>query len=112
MQPLKSGYSLSNWILRTALFIFIFLLFIESFKTLNFSKKDFYISSIFILSGIFLFIGGFSSKHTLTVVSGALLTVLSIYKIFMVFSGTLNIAIASYLLVLAIGFYFVCSGNQ
>lgn len=112
MQAFKSGYPLAKWLFRVSLLIFILLLFINSFKTFNLSSKEFYISLFFIISGIVLFIGGFISKPSSTIVSGFLITILSVYTIIVISSGTLNLTIANYLIILAIGFYFVCSGNQ
>jgi hypothetical protein len=111
MKPLKSGLTLVNWLFRIALLLFVVLIFIDSFKTFNFGKRQFYISAVFIVFATMLFIGGFLSKSSLTVISGLVLTLISFVIIFFNFSGRLDIAIANYLIILAIGFYFLCTGN-
>jgi hypothetical protein len=112
MKPLKSGLAFSNWLMRIALIVFVLSMLLGSVKMFNYTEKSFYIVAGFVLFGILLFIGGFTSKPILTVVSGFVLSGLSIYKIIVLFSGTFNPDIASYMIILAIGFYFVCAGNQ
>lgn len=112
MKPLKSGLTFANWLLRIALGIYVAVLFVPAFKDFNYSDKTFYIALSFIVFGILLFIGGFSPKPTLTVISGLIITGLSLYKIISLFSSTLNPQLATFMLIMAIGFYFTCAGNQ
>jgi len=112
MKPLKSGLTFANWLLRIALGIYIAVIFVHVLKGLEFSDKSFYIALSFTVFGILLFLGGFSSKPTITVVSGLFISGLSIYKIILLFSSTLNPQLATFMVILSIGFYFVCSGNQ
>ncbi len=111
MKPLKSGLNLANWILRISLLLFVILLFIGTFKTFNLYNSEFYFSSVFIFSSVLLFFSGFLPKPSLTVISGLILSVISFGIIFFHFSGKLNNEIANYFIIMAIGFYFVCSGN-
>jgi hypothetical protein len=111
MKPLKSGLTFANWLLRTALAFLVIIYFIDEGKTFDVNKIEFYIAACFILFGILLFAGGLSSKSTLTVLSGLVITGLCIYKIIVVFSGNFT-SIASIFVILAIGFYFACNGNQ
>jgi hypothetical protein len=121
MKPLKSGLAFSNWLLRIAIVLFLIITFknLDVVKAYDFHDKEFYISSAYVIFGILLFIGGFASKPALTVISGFILTGLSLYKIFILFSGNLTptlidkpTSIANYFIILSVGFYFACSGNE
>jgi hypothetical protein len=112
MKPLKSGLTFANWILRISFAIMLAVMFISDLKAFNYNDKVFYINSSFVLFGILIFIGGFLSKPALTVISGFVLTGLSAYKIVMQFSGGINSSISTMFVILAIGFYFACAGNQ
>jgi hypothetical protein len=111
MKPLKTGLALANWVLRISLLLFILLIFIGGFRSFNFGSREFYFSSIYIICAILLFFGGFLSKSSLTVISGLIIAVLSFAVIFFHFSGRFDIEIANYLIIMSIGFYFVCTGN-
>ena len=112
MKPLKSGLAFSNWLLRFAIVFFMLSMFFNTLGQLNYQDKNFYLAAGFIIFGITLFIGGFTSKPTITVVSGFMISGLAIYKIINLFSGSFNHDISSYMIILAISFYFACSGNQ
>jgi hypothetical protein len=111
MKPLKSGLNLANWMFRISLLLFVILLFIGGLKPVNFSNSEFYISAAYLACGALLFFGGFLPKPSLTIISGLILSLMSFGTIFFHFSGKLDIEIANYLIILAIGFYFTCSGN-
>jgi hypothetical protein len=112
MKPLKSGLTFANWLLRISLAIFLTVLFIKIFKNFDLTDREFYIASIFIICGILLFIAGFMPKPSMTVISGIVIAGLSIYKIVLLFSGTTNHDISSFMITMAIGFYFACAGNE
>ena len=111
MKPLKSGLSLVNWIFRISLLLFVLLLFYRGFISFDFLSREFYISVVFIVATILLFVGGALSKPSLTIISGLILTGTSFVLIFFNFSGKLDLGIANDLIILSIGFYFLCTGN-
>ena len=113
MKPLKSGLSFANWLIRLAFILFVVFnfKFLSEIKTFNFSGKEFYLASAFVLFGALLFIGGFMSKPALTVISGFIISGLAIYKIVILFSGAFE-NLVSFIIILAIGFYFACAGNS
>jgi hypothetical protein len=111
MKPFSSGIKVAIWFLRLALTVFILVLFKEGVYSFNLGSLNFYISLLFSVSAILLFIGGFTSKPDLSVISGLSMLALSLLKIGLAFSGTLNFEIVSLLLIAAAGFYFLCYGN-
>jgi hypothetical protein len=112
MKPLKSGLTFATWLLRISIAIILVVMFIGDIKSFEYNDKMFYINSSFVVFGILVFVGGFLSKPTITVISGFILTGLAIYKIALQFSGGVNPSIATMFVVLSIGFYFACAGNQ
>ena len=110
MKPLKSGLSLVNWIFRISLLLFVIISFYGGLKSFDFLSKGFYISSIFIVTTVLLFMGGVLSKPSITIISGLILSLVSFVLIFFN-SFKLDLEIANYLIILAIGFYFLCTGN-
>ena len=112
MKPLKSGLTFATWLLRIAIAILLTAMFLNDLKSLDFESKMFYINSAFVLAGIMIFIGGFFSKPAVTVISGFIITGLCVYKIFLQFSGGINLSLSHIFVILAIGFYFACAGNQ
>lgn len=112
MKPLKSGLVFSNWLLRVTILMFIVIRFFGLIKSFEFSNLEYYIGIGFIVFAVLLFIGGFMSKPGLTVISGFVITALSIYKILILFSGSIDTIIVSFLVILSVGFYFACAGNQ
>lgn len=112
MKPLKSGTALAYWLLRIALFLFLFTIFYSEIGNFNFHNLESYFAVAFVALGALLFVGGFMAKPTLTVISGILITLLSSYSLFVQFKAGLNASIASFIVVFSIGFYFTCVGNQ
>ncbi len=113
MRPVRSASGLAKWLLRIALFAYIFVLYFSTVKGFNFNYLDFYIGLIFLLFAALLVIGGFLRKHTLTVLSGLIILILSIVEMFRVFDGNMiNPKFIMYLLIGALGLFFLSKGNK
>lgn len=112
MKPLKSGLTFANWLLRISIAILLVVMFIGDLKAFEYNDKAFYINSSFVIFGLLIFIGGFLAKPAVTVISGFLLTGLSVYKIVLLFSGGVDSSVSTMFVILAISFYFACAGNQ
>lgn len=112
MKPLKNGLNFANWLMRISLIILVVVIFWKGATDFNLSSKIFYISLAFVVFSILLFVGGFLSKPTLTVISGLILCSLSIYKIVQQFSGDMSNILANFIMIAAVGLYFACAGNN
>ena len=112
MKPLKNGLNFSNWLMRICLMVLIAATFWKNTSTFDFSSKEFYISFSFIIFGILLFIGGFMSKPAITVIMGLLICLLSVYEIFLQFSGNISSIVTTYLIMASVSLYFACAGNN
>jgi hypothetical protein len=100
----------ADWLLRLvpALFLYIFLK--NMLLTWNFQSIAYLIVFGISIFAILLIIGGFSKQHTLTMVSGLMIMVLSILLIFLDFKKSDSVIFG--MAFFAIGFYFLASGNR
>lgn len=112
MKPLKSTKPLARWLLRICLAAFIFFTYFNSVKTFDFKNLDFYFAAVYFVFGAFLIIGGFLSKGTMTVISGLIIFLLSVYQLVKSFSGEINEQLLVFLLPASIAFYFLSTGND
>ena len=111
MKPVKSLFPLFSWLLRIAILVAVYSRFFHIFKAIDFSSVSFYISAAFSLFSLLLFFGGFSKKHTLTILSGLFIALLSIYQ--MVQLGfEINIHLSFYGLLLSASLLFIAVGNK
>ncbi len=110
MEPIKSFVPLAKWLLRVALLVFAYVVYYENVMAFDFSSKYFYISLAMIVMTILLFFGGFLSSATLTVISGALIFLLSVAQMFL--SGISLATVFQFYTPAALGFYFLARGNK
>lgn len=112
MKPLKSGLILATWLMRISLVCILISMFYTDIKNFNLSSREFYIALGFVFFSLLCFIGGFTTKETLTVISGFVIFLLAGYKIGLLISNGSNASILTYLAPASIGFYFLTAGNQ
>jgi len=67
---------------------------------------------LFLISGIFLFIGGFLRKHTMTLISSIALATLSFYKILDIFTLNFSYLWLLYGFSFATALLFLSVGNK
>jgi hypothetical protein len=111
MNPWKSFTGLASWLLRIAMMLVIFTSFFNTFMTFNFQTLSFFIATAFVVFGVLLFVGGFLSKHSLTVVSALVLLILSVIQAYWAFDGATP-GFAQWLLMCAASMFFVSNGNK
>jgi hypothetical protein len=112
MEPLKFAYPLSNWLLRVALLILVYMCFYGTFHTFDYHHLPFWIATGFGIFAALLFIGGFMKKHNLTIISAIILISGCGYKIFMHYAFGEGTFVANFAIFGAIAFYFATAGNR
>jgi hypothetical protein len=112
MQPFKYGQVIAMWLLRITLVLYLFLGNINNLRQISFDKIQFYISFGFVIFAVLLLVGGFLSKPGLTVISGLIIFLLSVYQLVISFGGRIDVSLVMYLFPLSIGFFFLCQGNK
>lgn len=111
MNPWKNLTGLASWIMRIAIMLMIFAWFFQSFMNFNLTNPGFYMATAFVVLGIMLFVGGFLSKHSLTVLSAVGLLILSALQAYWGFNGITGV-FAQWLLMGSVSLYFVTNGNK
>jgi hypothetical protein len=115
MKPITAALPIANWIFRGSILIYLLLLYFDKIVVVNFKNLGDVMYFVYVLSGLLLFIGGFLSKPTLSIITGVLLFLCTIY--FMVThlpADFTRIQISSFLVYLwpaGIGLYFAGSGG-
>jgi hypothetical protein len=111
MNPWKNFTGLSAWMMRIAVLLVIFTSMFPVFMQFDLRSPRFFVSAVFVVFGILLFVGGLLSKQTLTVVSGLILFIVSVLQAYWAFNGiTANFAL--WILMSSAAIYFVSRGNK
>ena len=110
MEPLKSLIPLAKWLLRIAMGLMVYSIYFHTFREFDVKSVSWFLSLLALLFAVFLLVGGFMKKNSLTVVSGMILFLVSLLMIFM---GDIDIqGVIRNVPPAAIGFYFMARGNR
>ncbi len=110
MKPVKGTIPFAKWLLRLAPLFIIYLISFKVIKTWNFSDINYLILLGLAVFSVLLIIGGFTRKHSLTVISGLLIFILGIIQLILNLDNAASISFA--LIFIIIGFFFVSNGNK
>ena len=111
MKSFNGGKPVANWLLRISLIAILCVLFMSDVTTGNFRNLSFVIAVLALIFGALNMAGGVFSKPGLTILSGLIIFLLSLYKLVISFNG-INNSFALKLIPLALGFYFFAYGND
>lgn len=111
MNPWKGLTGLSAWVMRIAMLMLLLPMFYPTLIAFNIQSLHFYIGAAMVVCSVLLLIGGFLSKHTITVVSSLILLILSGVQAYWAFSG-LNQLFAMWVLTGSVALYFLSNGNK
>ena len=112
MRPSKGLFPLATWLMRFAVVFFILTSYLKTFTFFNFQSVMFYISALFIIFSVLLFIGGFLYKGSLTVISSLILILVTGYHAFLNLESKLDSNFAVYVILGSIFIYFFTTGNK
>ncbi|MBN2662154.1 MAG: hypothetical protein JXR68_00775 [Bacteroidales bacterium] len=110
MKPLIGAKSISRWLLRLFPAFFIFNNHLETLLNFDFSDVIYLIILALGLFSLLLILGGFFRKQSLTIVSGLIISILSLIMLFLNFENTIIVSFSVILILL--GFFFVANGNN
>ncbi len=111
MKPLNTFSGIAKWVLRIAILMVVFTKYYDTFMLFNLNSLAFYVSAIFIVFGVLLFIGGFLSKPNLTVISALFLLLAFVYMSVISFDGITE-QFAINVLGGAVALLFLADGNK
>ncbi|HOK52538.1 MAG: hypothetical protein WHT29_02560 [Bacteroidales bacterium] len=112
MKPIKSALGISVWLLRLSFLFLVLVTFGEEVIAFEYRSREFIVAAIFVLLSVLIFLGGFSSKPTLTVLPGLLICLLSLYTIAMQVMNGFNASLATLFVFCTLGFFFACKGTN
>lgn len=93
--------------MRIGLLVFAYTQYFETIKGFNYESLNFYMALLFGIFSALIFITGFVSKPTITVLSGLFLAVISIYNIVRLFDSGITSSLSIFLLIAGISIYFL-----
>lgn len=111
MKPIKGLAVFAAWGLRSALLFSLYIMFWPEVNNWSFDNMNYFIALGFLLSGIVLFISGFTKKSSGTIISSLVIAILMGYQIFVNWNGIGELA-AIWIFILASSLYFVANGNK
>ncbi len=115
MKPITAALPIANWIFRGSILLFLILTYYEKIIVVNFKNFGDVMFFVYVLSGLLLFIGGFLSKPTLSIISGVLLFLCTLYFMVIDFPNELTrrhiLGYMIYLWPAGLGLYFAGSDN-
>ncbi|HOS15705.1 MAG TPA: hypothetical protein PKX15_01580 [Bacteroidales bacterium] len=115
MKSVKTFSLIASWSLRIAVLLFMIANYWNVFKTIDFSHLSLFtlLAFIYCLFGILLFIGGFQKSASLSVISGLLIFLVSVYFLVINYKGNImDVNFVIYIFPCAIGLYFFANGNK
>lgn len=112
MKPIKSIEGFAKWMLRSSVLLFIIFYFYEIVKTFNFESVYYLVVLLFFVFGVLLFAGGFRKNASLTVISGLMVFLISLFFIARGYHGLIidkNLIV--YIFPASVGLFFLSKGN-
>jgi len=112
MRPFKGLYPIANWLMRFAVTFFVLLTYWKTFTFFDFQSVMFYVSAVYVVFSVLLFVGGFLQKDSLTVFSSLILILVTGYHAFLNLESKLDHNFAVYVALGSIFVYFFTVGNK
>jgi len=112
MKPVKQLRLFAIWLMRIAALLYVILAYLEIFATFNFGSITFYLSGIFLLFTLLLFIGGFLKSSNLTVISSLVLILATGYHAFLNLQAGFDYNFGVFVILGSIFVYFLANGNS
>jgi len=111
MKPVKKLKSLAIWLMRVAAVLFVLLAYHDEFMSFNTKSVTFYLSVVFLVFAILLFIGGFLKTSKITVISSLILILATGYHAFLNLQSAFDYNFGVYVILGSLFVYFIAHGN-
>lgn len=112
MEPIKALLPLSVWLMRIGLISYAYVEYFKRFTKFNLDKVDFYIAAFFLIFSAIIFVTGFKKRTALTVISGFVITLISIYNIINTIDGGLDSDLILNFLIASIAIFFLSNPSS
>ncbi len=116
MKPITVALKAANWLFRGSILIYLLLVYFDKIIVVNFKNFNDVLVFVYLLCAILLFIGGFLSKPTLTIISAVLVFICTMYFMVLDFPSDITskpqiISFLIYTWPAGVGLYYAGSGN-
>lgn len=115
MKPISAALNISHWLMRGSILIYLILVYLDKIMVVNFKSFQDVMYFVYVLTAVLLFIGGFMSKQTLTILAGIAMFLCTLYFMGIYFPNEFTKAQFMSLLIYTwpagIGLYFAGSGG-
>ena len=111
MRPIKSLSPMTAWLLRLGLLLMVGLLVWPAIEYFSFTSLNSALNLAYALFAVLLFFGGFTNKHSLTMISGLALFLLSVWLIYWQYRG-ISLYFGAYAISGILGLLFFVNGNK
>lgn len=116
MKPLKNLELAALWLLRIGIVFLFIAMYGKTIDNWAFDNYRWIINMVYLLSSVSLFIGGFLRKSTVTIISGLIVALISIYQIVpIVADGNISFfdpTLFQYFTLAGLGMLFASVGNK
>ncbi len=111
MKPFKSALPFATWFLRITFAVYIFSSNVKGVNPINPESLNFYLSLAMLVLSVLLIVGGFLSKHTVTLLSALLIGLILLYRLAIPFPDLIAASTFKQLLLISLSFFFIARGN-
>lgn len=109
MQPIKALLPVSIWLMRIGLILYAYDEYFKTFTKFKLDRVDFYIAFLFLIFSAIIFVTGIKKRASLTVISGFVITLISIYNVINVIDGGLDTGLILNFVIAGIAVYFLAN---
>ncbi|PLX22541.1 MAG: hypothetical protein C0597_02365 [Marinilabiliales bacterium] len=109
MQPIKALLPVSIWLMRIGLVLYAYEEYFKTFSKFHLDKVEFYIAALFLIFSAIIFVTGIKKRSALTVISGFVITLISIYNVINTIDGGLDTGLILNFLIASIAVYFLAN---
>lgn len=109
MEPIKALLPVSIWLMRVGLILYAYEEYFRTFTKFHLDNVNFYIAALFLIFSAIIFVTGIKKRAALTVVSGFVITLISIYNIINTIDGGLDSELIVNFLIASIAVYFLAN---
>lgn len=112
MKPLNAALPAAHWIMRSSLALILIYMQWPAIKTVNFQKTDDVICFAYVVAGILLIVGGFIKNSILTIISSAIIFLITLYFLYVRIPSEINLGYLIYLWPLSVSLFYIANGNE
>lgn len=109
MKPIKALLPVSVWLMRIGLILYAYIKYFKTFTKFHLDDLHFYIAVLFLISAVVIFVTGIIYKATYAVLSGLVITLISVYNIVENLGGGIDNTLVINIIIASLATFFLAS---